>query len=63
MTELENKIIDEIENCRKKNNIHWMNILRIALQEAPERTKVILTTINYYDEEISKLTRKLSAEN
>ncbi len=26
------KIISQIENIRKKNNVNWMNILRIAIQ-------------------------------
>ena len=26
------KIIDEIEKTRSKNNVNWMNILRIAIK-------------------------------
>ena len=32
-------IIDRIENTRTKNNINWMNILRIAMKYSPEETK------------------------
>ena len=31
------KIIDEIEKVLTKNNINWMDILRIAIQGNPEK--------------------------
>ena len=38
-----NKIIDQIELIRSKNNGNWMEILRIAFQYSPKETaKVVL---------------------
>jgi len=49
-----NKYINKIEKSRKKNNINWMNILRIAMEHAPEKTKKLLDNINKIDNKISK---------
>ena len=46
------KIIDEIENTRKNNNINWMNIVRNGLQFAPDETLEILKKINFDDNKI-----------
>ena len=32
------EIISQIENIRKKNNINWMDILRIAFKYNPKAT-------------------------
>jgi hypothetical protein len=56
----EKKIIDKIENIRKKNNKLWMNILRIAMDKKPNETKKNLSDITKNDTEISKLTKELS---
>ena len=53
------KIIDKIEKTRTKNNINWMNILRIALKNAPEETIKVLQEINIKDKKISQLFRLL----
>ena len=60
MTDLE--IINQIEKVRSKNNINWMNILRLALNHAPEKTKEILSNINKDDNKISNLLKELSKE-
>ena len=39
MTDLE--IIDEIQKVRGKNNVNWMDILRIAFVHAPEETREV----------------------
>ena len=57
-TDLE--IIKEIENVRSRNNINWMDLLRVAITENPEKTKNILKNINSHDQEISKLFEELS---
>ena len=46
-------IIKKIENLRKKNNINWMDILRLAMKHDPKETKKILKNINKYDKKIS----------
>ena len=55
-----NKIIKKIENTRTKNNINWMNILRIAMKYSPQETKKALKKINKQDQKISKLLKKIT---
>ena len=57
------KIIDQIEEQRKKNNINWMNILRIAMKNSPVKTKKVLENINENDKKISKLLAYLVSKN
>ena len=52
------KVIDQIENTRKKNNFNWMNILRIALKNSPEETLKVMRKINNDDSKILKLNKK-----
>ena len=54
------KIIDKIENIRKKNNVNWMNILRQSIKSSPSKTLEILNSINIDDDRISKLFKKLN---
>tara|TARA_Y100000287_G_scaffold175933_1_gene166106 strand:+ start:12913 stop:13665 length:753 start_codon:yes stop_codon:yes gene_type:complete len=56
------KIIDEIESVRTKNNVNWMDLLRIAIKENPQQTKKILKNINSHDQKISELFEILSRE-
>ena len=53
-------IVKNIENLRKKNNINWMNILRLALKYNPKETKKLLKKINSFDKKISKEVNSLS---
>ena len=53
-------IIDKIEKIRSKNNINWMNILRLAFKLDPKKTSEIMKKINYDDKKISQLLKKLS---
>ena len=52
-------IINKIQKIRSKNNINWMNILKIALINAPEKTTRVIKKINNHDKEISKLVKKI----
>ena len=54
------QIIDEIEKIRSKNNINWMNVLRLAFKHSPNEAREIISKINVDDTEISKLLKKLS---
>ena len=54
------KIIDEIENIRTKNNINWMDVLRLAFTHAPEDAKKLMKKINKEDDRISNLFKKLT---
>ena len=58
MTDLEK--IDEIEKVRSKNNINWMNILRLAFKYAPDEAREIISKINSDDQRIGELLKKLS---
>ena len=58
MTDIE--IIDKIEKIRAKNNINWMNILRLAFKYSPDEAREIVKKINLDDTEISFLLKKLS---
>ena len=53
-------IIKEIEKIRSKNNVNWMNILRLAFKLDPKNTSKLMKRINYDDNKISKLLNKLS---
>ena len=54
------KIINKFENIRKKNNINWMNILRLAFKKSPTEAAKIMSLIYKDDASISKLVKKLS---
>jgi hypothetical protein len=53
------KIISRIENIRKKNNVNWMNILRIAFKYNPKATADVMSKIYLDDHRISSLVKKL----
>ncbi len=52
-------IIDEIEKVRTRNNVNWMDVLRLAFTHAPEEAKELMKKINVADDEISELLKKL----
>ncbi len=53
------KIIDKIENIRKKNNKNWMDLLRLSFKYSPKETAKIMSLIYRDDQKISKLVKKL----
>lgn len=53
------KIINQIEKIRSKNNVNWMNLLRLAFRLDPQETKKIMKKVNYDDKKISNLLSKL----
>ena len=55
-----NKIINQIEKIRSKNNINWMNLLRLAFKIDPKSASKLMKKINYDDKKISNLLKKLS---
>ena len=55
-----NLIINQIEKIRSKNNVNWMNLLRLAFELDPKRTSKLMKKINYDDKRISQLLKKLS---
>jgi len=54
------KTIKQIEKIRSKNNVNWMNILRLAFKLDPKNAAKIMKKINYDDKKISNLLNKLS---
>ena len=53
-------IISKIEKIRSKNNVNWMDILRLSFTKAPQETIKIMNKINTDDAAISKLLKKLT---
>ena len=53
-------IIDDVEKVRTKNNVNWMDVLRLAFIHAPEESKKLMKKINQEDNRISELFGKLS---
>ena len=54
------KIIDEIEKVRTRNNVNWMEVLRLAFTHAPQEAKKLMKKIDLEDNKISHLVKKLS---
>ena len=52
-------IIDEIEQIRTRNNVNWMDVLRLAFRHAPDEARELMKKINTADDEISNLLKKL----
>ena len=52
-------VIDKIEKVRTKNNVNWMDVLRLALKNAPEETIKLMREINKKDKKISNLFSSL----
>lgn len=48
-------IINKIEKVRSKNNVNWMDVLRVALKHAPNDTIKLMKNINQKDKKISSL--------
>lgn len=53
-------VIKNIENIRKKNNVNWMNLLRLAFKKSPKEAASIMSKIYRDDEKISALVKKLT---
>jgi UDP-4-amino-4,6-dideoxy-N-acetyl-beta-L-altrosamine N-acetyltransferase len=54
--------IDQIEAARARNNVNWMNILRIAVEKSPVNAKQIIAEIKELDQRISALTAQIDLE-
>ena len=56
------KIINKIEKMRTKNNVNWMDVLRLAFKHAPKDASKLLKRVSSEDKKISFLLSKLSSE-
>lgn len=57
---MKDAIIGQIESIRRINNSCWMELLRIALEAAPERTRKVLAQIDQNDRKVSSLMKVLA---
>ena len=55
-----NKILNQIQKVRSKNNVNWMDILKLAFELDPKRSVRIMKRINHDDKKISMLLKKLT---
>lgn len=53
------KLIDEIESVRTRNNVNWMDLLRLSYKLSPNQSKKLINKINKNDNKISDLFSKL----
>ncbi len=53
------EVINKIEKARARNNINWMDILRLAIKNSPDKAMTLLKKINKKDKDISNLFSKL----
>ena len=60
MTTKYHTIINQIEKIRGKNNVNWMNILRLAFKYDPKGSAKIMSKIYSDDSKIAKLAKKLT---
>lgn len=54
------KCLQKIEDIRGRNNVAWMDVVRVALAHAPKETRALLRKIQRLDGEVRRLTRELS---
>ena len=52
-------IINKIEKIRSKNNVNWMDLLRLAFRISPNKARNLIRKINSQDKRISNLLRQL----
>ena len=53
------RVLRQIESARSKNNLNWMEVLRIALDAAPEKTLKCIRRIHQKDTQISRYLGRL----
>ena len=56
------EIKKKIELARSKNNVNWMDILRIAYKNDPNSTVKVLNKINSSDTKISRLLKSIKSK-
>ena len=54
------KLINQIQKIRSKNNKNWMYLVKLSLQLDLKKTTKILSGIYKYDNQIGKITKKIS---
>ncbi len=54
-----NKIFDNIEKIRSRNNKNWIDILRLAFKHSPNEARKIFKQIVNKDKKLIKLAKDL----
>ena len=54
------KLINQIQKIRSKNNVNWMDMLRLSFKHDAKNAAKIMTQIYFDDQKISKLVKKLA---
>ena len=57
------RMVNKIQKIRSKNNKNWMDLLKLSLKLDPKKTSKILSEICQFDQQISKIAKKLSKIN
>ena len=57
------RMVNKIQKIRSKNNKNWMDLLKLSLKLDPKKTSRILSAIYQFDQQISKIAKKLSKIN
>lgn len=55
-------LIDKIESVRTRNNVNWMNLMRLAFKVAPHEAEQIFEQINQDDNSIAALLQILTTK-
>ena len=53
-------LINNVQKIRARNNVNWMNILKLAFKHAPKEASKLMKKINFDDKKISSLLSKLT---
>lgn len=53
------KLINQIQKIRSKNNVNWMDVLRLGFKHDPQNASKIMSKIYLDDQKISALVKKL----
>lgn len=56
----DDKLIYRIQEIRQKNNINWMDLVRLAFRLDSVRAKSIMSKVVENDEAVARLLRELS---
>jgi len=54
------EIINEIEKIRSKNNVNWMDVVRLCFELAPDRARKLFSEIKECDRKIQQLSDDLA---
>lgn len=62
MSRSNEEVIGLIEDIRQKNNVCWMNLLKLAFRASPKEARDIMKRVADYDRQVNELTLELCRE-